>query len=292
MAFVKALSGMKTCFYLIFLSLALSLAIPSDARLSVNIDETKDAAHGMGFDLPQTANVFGAADRDLITPENIVGHRVRNKIGKLIDPLGLGCTASLIWKNLILSAAHCVYDEDNPGELLKGEYRFCIGHDEDGNCEAESSVNHFWWGTLDADSGGRQNDWVILRLDEPLGDRFGYFGWRTPDSWEDNVNLAGFGGFFFGGNRLNINTNCRLRGSFRDDKLFLHDCDTSRGDSGSPVFTCNDDDCRIVALHVAAYRNGEDSSLVVDEYSQDVANIAISPKQFGEKIRELRESNP
>lgn len=283
---------MKTCFYLIITSLALSLAIPSDARLIEDIAETKDAAHGLGFDLPQTANVFGPSDRELITPEVVVGYRVRNKIGKLIDPNGQGCTASLIWKNLILSAAHCVYDETNPGELIKGDYKFCIGHDETGNCEAESTVDHFWWGTLDVDRDGRQHDWVILRLDEPLGERFGYFGWRTPDNWEPHVNLAGFGGFFFNGKILNIDTDCSLRGGFRDHKLFLHDCDTSRGDSGSPVFTCNDNDCRIVALHVAAYRNGGDVSLVVDEYSQDVANIAISPRQFGEKIRELRDSNP
>lgn len=230
-------------------------------------------------------NVFGKNDKKIVS----TSERQFQLIGKLVTPNGT-CTASLVWKNLVLTAAHCVIVD---GELVKGKFTFLLG-ESDGNAVAESEITHAWWGTTQPDTR-RSRDWAILKLDKPLGEEYGYFGWKssTPENLT-NMMQAGYGGLFYKGSEMTGVKNCSFQKIFNSTGVIYHDCDSSRGDSGSPLFTCSKgskSQCSIVALHVAEMRDGNTSQFV-DEYSEEYANIAISTESFASKLLELRKENP
>jgi protease YdgD len=230
-------------------------------------------------------NVFGHNDKELVASSE----RQFNLVGRLIVPDGTYCTASLVWKNLIITAAHCVFKE---GEFLKGKYQFLLGASSDTSV-AESGVSYVWWGTSDSQNN-RNLDWAILKIEKPLGVNYGYFGWKasTEENLE-NIMQAGYGNLFYQGKSMTGVQECSGRAFFPERGLIFHDCDSSTGDSGSPLFQCDDTKtCYIVALHVAEYRDGGKTSLVLDEYSDKNANIAIYTESFAAKLRELRAANP
>lgn len=230
-------------------------------------------------------NVFGHNDKELVTSLD----RQFNLVGRLIAPDGTYCTASLVWKNLIITAAHCVFKD---GEFLKGKYQFLLGA-SNGTSVAESGVSYIWWGTADSQNN-RNLDWAVLKIEKPLGEKYGYFGWK-PSTEEnlENVMQAGYGSLFYQGKSMSGVQECGARAFNPEKGLIFHDCDTSTGDSGSPLFQCNDNGtCFIVALHVAEYRDGGKTTLVLDEYTDKNANIAIYTESFAAKLRELRAANP
>lgn len=230
-------------------------------------------------------NVFGHNDKELVDPSE----RYFTLVGRLIAPDGTFCTASLVWKNLILTAAHCVFKNN---EFMKGEYKFLLGA-TNGTSVAESTVSHVWWGTSDPQKN-RNLDWAILKLNNPLGKTHGYFGWKSSTEENlENVMQAGYGMLFYNGKSMTGVQQCSAQKFLKEAGFIYHDCDSSRGDSGSPLFVCNDDlTCFIVALHVAEHRNGGNTTLVLDEYTDANANIAIYTESFAEKLRELRKDNP
>lgn len=230
-------------------------------------------------------NVFGHNDKELVTPLD----RQFNLVGRLIAPDGTYCTASLVWKNLIITAAHCVFKD---GEFLKGKYQFLLGA-SNGTSVAETGVSYIWWGTADSQNN-RNLDWAILKIEKPLGEKYGYFGWKTSTEENlENVMQAGYGNLFYQGKSMSGVQECSARAFYPEKGLIFHDCDSSTGDSGSPLFQCDDKKtCYIVALHVAEYRDGGKTTLVLDEYTDKNANIAIYTESFATKLRELRAANP
>ena len=251
----------------------LSGCVPSQDSTNQNVD------------LIAGNNVFGHNDKELVTDSE----RQFKLVGRLIAPDGTYCTASLVWKNLIITAAHCVFKD---GEFLKGKYQFLLGA-SNGTSVAESGVSYIWWGTADSQNN-RKLDWAILKIEKPLGEQFGYFGWK-PSTEEnlENVMQAGYGSLFYQGKSMTGVQDCSAQAFFPEQGLIYHDCDSSTGDSGSPLFSCDEKNtCFIVALHVAEHRNGGKTTLELDEYSDNNANIAIYTESFAVKLRELRAANP
>jgi hypothetical protein len=114
-----------------------------------------------------------------------------------------------------------------------------------------------------------KEDWALLKLDKPLGDIYGWLGWlnldytnqEVLDILQSNVFLAGYSGDYPGsvtrtglnlggveGETAGIHLNCSINEAV-DGDLLLHDCDTMGGASGSPVFTCTEEECYILGLH-------------------------------------------
>lgn len=218
----------------------------------------------------QTWNVFGADDRVALTSTRYPWRT----IGKIDS----GCTATLVGKNLALTAAHCV--------LEGGSLRY-IGNFRpnyiDGMSADSSWVKRVWWGTRYPDSN-RGDDWAILQLDDNLGDTYGWMGVASES--RTYVTMAGYSGDFKGGQTAGVHVDCRFRDTL--GSFWLHDCDTSRGSSGGPMFYLNGDSATIVAINVAERRNGGDSSLFLDWYETDHANIAVPASAFLSKLRELK----
>lgn len=229
-------------------------------------------------------NVFGENNKELVDPSATAFQL----IGKLITPNGTYCTASLVGKDLILTAAHCVLENN---ELMKGDYQFFLGLSE-GKSLAKSGVSKIWWGTSDPVTY-RNKDWAIVRLNKSLGEKYGFFGLKSSSAESlENVMQAGYGKLFYDGKSMTGVEQCSAKKIIVNDGIVLHDCDSSQGDSGSPLFYCDEESqCFISALHVSEFRYGN-ATLNLTEYSDKNANVAIFTQTFLSKILELRAANP
>ena len=231
-------------------------------------------------------NVYGKNDREKL----LQMEKPFSWIGMLELPKGGNCTASLVGEDLVLTAAHCILDKQE--KLLYGKYSFKLGYDN-GHYIAESGVESFTYGIHPLTN--RADDWAILKLSRPLG-KSGYFGSKSiKHRWSNDnfdLTLAGYSTVNPSTNELYFHNGCSVKKHILDGKIFYHDCDSGPGDSGAPIFKCVNDDCYIVAIHVAAKQGGSPNALYLPEYDSDkYQNIACSNENFGSKLKKIRLDN-
>ena len=242
---------------------------------------------------PETAegvvprSVFGADDRkDMLSSEY-----PWSTIGYLW--LGNGhCTATLVGRDLVLTNSHCVHDE-NGRVLAPEEITFYPDHRQ-GRPGLFSGGRQIFLNNLGAsrqfvNEQEQYADWALIRLNVPLGDRFGWMS-VVETYTASKVTLAGFSGDYHEGETAGVHRGCAIT-EVREDGVVVHDCDTTAGSSGSALFQVRGDDYQIVALNSAESSNpmtGMRYSGPV-EYSGDVAyNLAVKTSSFTEQLRRLR----
>ncbi|MBI3549891.1 MAG: trypsin-like serine protease [Elusimicrobia bacterium] len=241
---------------------------------------------GQGFKSPvEQVNVFTGTRRQAITSNAYPW----SAIGRLKLAKGTGnswCTASLIARDLILTNAHCIEDED--GNIIRGAYRFfpnMVG----GQARAGSDVVHMWWGTSGVNPNTRaQDDWAILRIRDPLGTSYGTLGVKTMEFTEDlNLHLAAYSGDYNGGLTATFSRDCRITG--QDDRgALLHNCSSTKGSSGGPLLWFDGEQKPwVVAVNRGERRDGRNESLVNIPYSHRHANIAVSASRFLSTLRSI-----
>jgi protease YdgD len=197
-----------------------------------------DRADCHGRERPMTINdhFFGRDDRVLV-PVNQMPWRM---MGTLLMDTGESCTATLIARDVIVTAAHCIHSE---GNRVNAAARFTTA---DGQSNARVTAylidprfNYQRFNTTDEIDG---MDWALLRLDQPLGDRVGFAGVRNLTGEGRAVALATdlqqAGYSWDTGENLSGNLRCRMV-VVHNDNTFAHECDTTRGDSGSAFVVRN-----------------------------------------------------
>jgi V8-like Glu-specific endopeptidase len=199
------------------------------------------------------------------------------------------CTGSLVGPKLLLTNAHCIesiVEQGSSGFRQVGTLLAQFGRFER-RYLAQARGTVLAYGRDSSSDRGR--DWALVELDEAIGLLFGYFpvslemGERgDADLDQEDLWLAGYSGDWSNGRRQSVHPRCSAREFRQGKRLIFHDCDSSRGASGSPVLRCSGEAgaCRIVALHAAEYRSGSSRSLTIEEYAARYANIAIHPSNF------------
>ena len=155
---------------------------------------------------------------------------------------------------------------------------------EGGGAIAASGIRSFWIApgfdlARSAKSAALDRyDYAFILLDEPIGGRTGYFGIRTPDAAGGLVTQAGYAADR--PEEMTAHVGCRVLGLYEDLTL-AHDCDTTIGNSGSPLFVGKGDDWRILAV----------SSRIV--LGSNAVGVAVDARSFADDLaRFIRRYDP
>jgi protease YdgD len=230
-------------------------------------------------------NVFGEDGRKTVTSQNLPW----SAVGRLETSTSF-CTATLIAKDLILTAAHCFY-KDNV--YVKHAYKFVPNY---GVQMGTSSLISKIYVRTNSPSTSRTRDWAIAKLSKPLGKDFGFLAVKKMSAQDLLEKLdyatAHYSSNYMDGQKAAYQFGCHFT---KDDVLngfALHNCDNGRGSSGSSIFyfpnrSKDPSTAKIVAVHVGEYRGGSSQSLVGIEYSDAVANIALPSNRFFNTYYEL-----
>jgi protease YdgD len=226
--------------------------------------ERSDRADCIGRERPMSIqdHYFGNDDRVLmdtgVFPWSVVGY--------IEFDAGGTCTATLIGEDVLVTAAHCISE----GGRIDAAGVFRTGENLPGGARSARVIDYLMdddWDEAAFSAGDTLDgtDWALLRLDQPLGAELGYVGYealvddqgpraalRAPIrqagySWDTGSNLSG-------------NLDCRIIEVF-DDNTMAHNCDTTRGDSGSPFMTERNGEWRIVATD-SNFRSNPDGPFI------------------------------
>jgi protease YdgD len=218
----------------------------------------------------RTDNVLGIDDRVPLNNMNSFPYRT---VGVVSGNGGYRGTGVLVYKNLVLTAAHCVMDQKTKKIATDVTYFECAVANK--RIRDKSRIEWIWWGTSTPDTD-RENDWAILRIADDLGTKYGWLG--TTDKIPRQAILVGYSQDYNNGGTA---TTAIARFRKRQGGLLLHDGACTRGSSGGPLIAKDSEGkIKVVALGVAEYRQGGENSLKLAKYSDDVANIAVPASRF------------
>ena len=177
------------------------------------------------------------------------------------DGSGYACTGTLLAPDIVLTNAHCVVNPDTHQVSrriwFKPNLIFGTLQDE----RDQAYVTRFYYGTDFTDSKVlNSNDWAILKLDRPVGRRYGTLPWSDLPTTilqenPEQFALVGYSGDFpeyDPGETAGVHLGCSILGEAK--QLLIHNCDSSGGASGGPIIGLVNGQFRIVALHAGTVK--------------------------------------
>ncbi|MCB6179137.1 trypsin-like serine protease [Rhodobacter sp. Har01] len=202
----------------------------------------------LGLALPAAAPVL-AQDTGLIGMPTADDAKGWQGVGKLLLGDHGFCTAALIAPQIVLTAAHCLFDKDTGARTPDGEITFQAGW-RNGRAEAyrgvRRSVAHPDYAHADDEDVARvAYDVALLELDQPilLPQLLPFSTARQPGSG-DEVSVVSYA--HDRSEIPSIEEGCAVLSSYHDAMVLS--CDIDFGSSGAPVFLVRDGVARVVSV--------------------------------------------
>ena len=225
--------------------------------------------HGRNRPMAINDHFFGHDDRVLVP----VNQRPWSYVGVLRMSTGESCTATLIARDVIVTAAHCIQSER--GVNAAGEFEAASGGRAHVTAYLVDQRYDFRRFATTNDIDGM--DWALLRLDRPLGDALGFAGVQNLTAQGQqraaaaDLYQAGYG--WDTGGHLAGNLRCHIV-QVNADNTFAHECDTTRGDSGSSFMVRDGDNYDVIGVD-SNFRSNPNGPFIY---------IAVSASAFAPRV--------
>ena len=209
--------------------------------------------------------------------------------GTINDGRSYHCTGTLIADNLVLTNAHCVIDPQTGKLSSRIEF---MPNVIDRNYQSKAQVERVIYGTdFKNDPNEMANDWAIMKINSPLGRKYGHLGWKSIPSDVLARNKKAF--FFVGysgdfptpkyekyftagtGWTASYEAGCSI--TREENGSLFHDCATAGGSSGGAIIGVIGGKPYIIALN-----NAERKNLYT---GQDITNLAVKISTIEEALK-------
>lgn len=174
------------------------------------------------------------------------------------------CTGFMVAPQVMLTAAHCLYDFREQRWWPTSEVHFLPGYQRDtylGHARVLAySVAGTYQPRIEPQIESVLDDWAVVILKAPIGETVGWLGIQRLDNEILDSIAEGRAIALQAGYRrdrphaISVQVKCSIPGLFGNGRGILHSCDVNEGGSGSPLLVFANGDVRALGIHAVRAR--------------------------------------